>query len=687
MSDSKESNEKILEAARKRFEMSEEAESELRLKALDDIKFRAGQQWDKDVEVTRKRAGRPIFTVNRMPQFIRQITNDQRQNRPAIKVKPVDEKADVETAKVLQGLIRHIEANSNADAAYDTGFQHAVEGGFGFVRLTTDYARHDSFDQDILIKRVPNQFSCRLDPTYTEPDGSDANWGFCYEDMTKEEYEGQYGDSELAGEGDWAGVGAQYADWVKKDGVRVAEYFYKEFKPITLVELDDGKVMNKKDVPEDAYQFIKKERKSSEVVVHWVKINGYEIIEKTVWPGSWIPIIPILGDEIMVEGKRVLEGAIRHSKDSQKLHNYFISSEAEAIALAPKAPYVGPKGAFKGFEKKWATANSENHAFLEYNPTTNEGKPLAPPQRNFGEPNVQAITAARIQSADDIKATTGIYDAALGQKSNETSGVAIQRRNMQAQTANFHFVDNLSRSIKHIGKQIVELIPIVYDTERAVRIIGEDQEDKVMVIQQVVDPESGQLMSPFAIGKYDVAVDVGPSFATKRQEATESILDFMRIYPDAAPLIGDLLAGNMDWPGATEISERLKKMLPPELRDAEGEGQVDPQMQGKLEEMGQMVEALSKQLQESQDKLDSKMDDLESRERIQLLKMESDLKKELLKQDAADSRVLLEKQMQEIDANQQRLEMNSASREQTTASEQSAQMQQPTGGPPPGFNT
>jgi len=681
------SDEKILEVARRRYKASEEAENDIRQMALDDVRFRSGDQWDTNVSSVRKRSNRPCFTVNRMPQFVRQITNDQRQNRPAIKVRPIDDKGDIATADVLQGMIRHIELQSNADQAYDAAFQHAVEGGFGFVRITTEYSNSDNFDQEIRIKKVNNQFSCRLDPAYQEPDGSDATWGFCEERMSKDEYEAEYGDSQLAKQSAWDGLGADFTDWVSHDEVKVCEYFYKEFKSQKIVELVDGTIGPEKElkmqfegekIPPEA---IKQTRNAIVPIVHWCKINGYEVLEKTIWSGSWIPIIPVLGDEIIVDGKKILEGAIRHAKDSQRLLNYFVSSEAEAIALSPKAPFIGPAAAFKGYEKKWETANQENHAFLPYNPVSEGGSPVPPPQRNFGEPNVQAISQARATAGEDIKTTIGIYDAAMGARSNETSGVAIQRRNMQAQTANFHFVDNLSRSIKHIGRQIIELIPIVYDTERAVRIIGESDEEKIVIIQRTVDPETGKSTSALDTGKYDVAVDVGPSFQTKRQEATESMLEFMRVYPAAAPVLGDLIAKNGDWPGGEEVSRRLKKLAPPGIIEEEdGQApQLPPEVQQQLEQSSQMIEGLTQQLNEANTKIENKAMELESKESIELLKSEVNLKIAMLKDDAADSRQILSAQMREIDQRQKALDLKSAQRQ--------VQNNQPTGGSAPGPNT
>ncbi len=658
---SKKAHQDILEAAKKRFELAVEAERETRQEAREDIDFRIGHHWPDAIRRDREEDGKPCLTINRIPQFIRQVTNDQRQNRPAIKVSPIDDRADTDTADVFQGIIRHIEYNSNADVAYDTAFDSAASTGLGYFRVVTDYVSPDSFDQEILIKRIKNRFSVYVDPNFQEPDGSDMQWAQVFEYLQKDDFKELYPDAEMSSMSDWDQLADTAPEWVKTDSVRVAEYYYKEYESVEIMQIigQDGNPMSieAEELPKDyPAEMILNRRKSQKCVVKWVKHNGVEILDETEWAGKWIPIIPVLGDEIDVDGVRRLEGVIRHAKDSQRQLNYFVSSETETIALAPRAPWIGAAGSFDGYENEWAMANKRNVPYLQYNPVTEAGQPLAPPQRNVFEAPVQAITNARMQASEDLKATTGIYDASLGSRSNETSGIAIQRRNVQAQTNNFHYVDNLARSLRHLGRILVDLIPKVIDTPRILRIIGEDNEERIVkVYEQFV--ENGQPKRyDLGVGKYDVAVDTGPSYATKRQEAVDSMMSFLQAYPNAAPIIGDLFAKNMDWPGAQEIADRLKKTLPPELQDQPDGGEpLPPQVQGQLQQMNQMIEMLTQQVNAAQEdaqlerlKYEDKELDRQSKERIALAKNEVDIGKVLAQMGAEDARFILQSELARI---------------------------------------
>jgi hypothetical protein len=430
-----ETDEEILELARSRFRMAEEDSREVRAAALDDLEFRAGKQWPDDIIRARKDDNRPCMTVNKMPQHVRQITNEQRQNRPQIKISPVDDHADKDTAKVLQGLIRSIGNNSNADIAIDSAFEGAVESSFGFFRIATDYINPMSFDQEILIKQVPNRFSVYLDPSSKEPDGSDANWGFVFEDVSKDEFRAQYPDSKALDMSEWTSTGDD-ADWLTEASCRVAEYFYKTFKKQEIVQFSNGVVLLRKDVakaeiPEGVTEV--NSRVALVPVIKWCKINGVEVMEKKPYKGKWIPLVPVYGSILDINGKKVIESVIRHAKDSQRAFNYFVSAETEAIALAPKAPFIAAEGQITPeYRPMWESANVKNHSHLVYKPVSLLGQLAPPPQRNAYEAPIQAITSARMQSTADIKDTTGIQDASLGIRSNEQSGIAIQRRNMQS---------------------------------------------------------------------------------------------------------------------------------------------------------------------------------------------------------------------------------------------------------------
>jgi hypothetical protein len=648
----KDSTQEILSIARRRFDLCVVAEREIREEGLDDLLFRAGEQWPADIKASRDLDNRPCLTINRLPQFVRQVTNDQRQNRPSIKVSPVDDKADPDTAKVFQGLIRNIERNSNADVAYDTGFEGGVTKGFGYWRVLTAFSDPFSFKQEIKIKRIRNSFTVYLDPHYQEPDASDANYGFVFEDMSHDDYKAKYPNSQLASMTDWKSIGDNMPGWSDSSTYRVAEYFYKTFKEVDICLLSDGSVVEKSKLPKVMPEglTVVKERKTTLPAIKWCKLNAVEVLEETDWPGQWIPIVPVLGDELDIDGRKVLEGVIRHAKDPQRMYNYWASSETETIALAPRAPFIGAEGQFEGHMAAWKTANTKNHAFLQYKPKTFGGQLAPPPQRQTYEPAVQAITQARMQSADDLKATTGIYDAALGNRSNEISGRAIEGRRRQAEVSNFHLIDNLSRAIRHTGRILVDLIPYIYDVPDVIRILGEDGEPEMVQINQIFTKDGKQIAHNFGIGKYDVNVSVGPSYASKRQEAAESMMDFTKALPQQASLVLDLIAKNLDWPGADLFAERFKKSLPPGIaEEKDGEKQpLPPEAQQQMQKMSQMIEQLTGKLNEAHDTIDKDLVKVESTERIAMKKLQVEAEIEMMKVGSKESIILLQAQIGEL---------------------------------------
>lgn len=645
-------DEKILETAHARFKVAEEYWGPIYLKAKEDIEFAQGDQWPAEVKAERERDGRPCLVVNKIAQHVNQITNDQRQTRPAIKVSPVDDGADIETAKIRQGLIRHIEYDSNADTAYATGFEFAATGGVGSWRIITQYSSPSSFKLEAKIKQIKNPFSVYIDPFAKEPDGSDAEYGFVFEDLSEDQYKAAYKNSELANGDNFSSFGKEKPAWMPSGSARVAEYFYKEHSDDTLLLLSDGSEILKSELEEigslpEGLE-ITKERKTTVTKICWVKLNGNEILEKTIFPGSYIPLIPCYGKDIEIDGVRTIKGIVRDAKDSSRMNNYYTSAETEAIALVPRAPFIIAEGQIEGYEGIWSSANRRNYSYLPYKPTSIAGTVVGAPQRNSIDTSTNAITQARMLASDDIKAVTGIHDAALGARSNETSGVAIQRRTAQANTANFHFIDNLYRSIRHTGRILNEIIPTVYDAAQTVRIIGEEGEERIVRINEEFSDNGKPVTYAMDKGKFDVTVDSGPSFQTKRQEAVASMLEMSRSVPQLMQIAGDLMVKNMDWPGASEISERLKKMLPPNLQDQKEQPEVDPQMQQQMQAAQQMIEQLTADNNALSGEKEQKLLELESKERIEFKKLEVQLEIKRAELDMKDSHALLSAEIAQI---------------------------------------
>lgn len=599
----KKGDDDIIKQARERFERSAEAEADNRKEAEADLKFaRLGEQWDQSTLEKRSRDSRPALTVNKLPAYIRQVVNDSRLNKPSIKVHPADSGADVETAKIFDGLVRNIEACSDADVAYDTAIDNAASIGFGYFRVSIDYAHDDAFDADLWIERIANPFSVYGDPEGTKADSSDWNFCFVIEQIHRKTFERKYKDGKPVS---WEQYEDLESPWNNEDDtIALAEYWVREEYEREIVQLSNGQVLDA-EVFEAQSEVMaamginevqRRTTKSHRVTQHLM--TGVEVLETTRWPGKWIPVIPVYGEEVNEKGKRHLRSLIRDAKDPQRMVNYWRTTATEMVALAPKAPWVGPSGAFDTDADKWATANTEAWPYLQYDGAV-------PPQRQpFAGIPAGALQEA-LNASDDIKAIIGLFDASLGAKSNETSGRAIMARQREGDVSTFHFIDNLTRAIRHCGRILIDVIPKVYTGERIIRVLGEDgKEEAVQLGQPTQGPEGVNRVYDLAAGKYDLTVSSGPSFGTRRQEAAAQMVEFMRSFPQAAQVIGDLVAKNLDWPGSEEMAERLQALLPPGLKgDGDEAPRLTPQHMQQMQQMGAML----KQLQAENAQLKSEM--------------------------------------------------------------------------------
>jgi hypothetical protein len=618
-----------LDEMRSRYTMAIAAYSDSREDELDDLRFMAGSpdnqwQWPADVLATRGAVqgqtinARPCLTINKLPQHVRQVTNEQRQNRPSGKVIPADDKADVEVAAIYDGMVRHIEYMSDADVAYDTACENQVTYGEGYIRVLTEYCDEDSFDQDLRIGRVRNSFSVYMDPMSQDPTGADAEWCFITQDITKQEYERDYPDAAPLSSILASGVGDQYlSQWLTEDTLRIAEYFYYKHEEATLNLYPGNQSFFDKSPEDKAMKEMGlkpiKSRRVDRKKVMWMKTNGFESLEEREWAGKWIPVVRVIGNEFEVEGQIYISGLVRNAKDAQRMYNYWTSQEAEMLALAPKAPFIGYGGQFEGYEMQWKTANTTNWPYLEVNPdvTDGMGAVLPLPQRAAPPLPQTGLIQAKMGASDDIKSTTGQYDSSLGATSNERSGRAILAREKQGDTGTYHYVDNLARAIRHITRQLVDMIPKIYDTERIARIVGLDGEvDMVKInpqqpnpVNEIRDVNTGVLIEKIynpGVGRYDVVVTTGPSYMTKRQEAMDAMSQILQGNPQLWSVAGDLFVKNMDWPGSEELAARLAKTIDPKLLE---DGDKDPALQAaeqQMQAMGAELDQMAQMMQNFQ---------------------------------------------------------------------------------------
>ena len=593
----------IVKTALEQFKESEEVSQPTREEAEADILFsRLGEQWPQEIKRLRAEEARPCLTFNKHPSFIRQVVNDGRQNKPGINVHPVDNGADKETAQVIGGLVRSIERKSMADIAYDTALDHAVTGGFGFIKVGIDYCHDMSFDKECLIERVPNPFMIHWDVNSTAFDSSDWDYAFETEWIKESEFKRRYkGKSPNSFEADDRD---QIAYWREDDHIRVVRYWRRTATKKNLVMLTNGQVYLEEDMPKAARDIasaggrdmgqatddelksyllnvatvqmgapveVARERETEIFEVKHSLMNAGEVLEEEKeWPGSTIPICPVWGEEVYAQGRRHFRSLVRDARDAQTEYNYGRSAAIELTSLMPKAPWLVPKGAIDPKDKqKWVHANTRSYAYLEYDA---QAGPMPQRQQFAGAPVAQMQQAAT--AADDMKSIMGIYDASLGARSNETSGKAIRERKVESETSNFHFFDNQNRAIRALGKILVEVIPHTYKDRQSVRILGEDEADSVARLKQsngeTYDPETEERLYDMSVGKYDVTLRSGPSYQTQREETREALMELVRTRPDAAMLVGDELMKYLDFVGSEKLARRFELMLPPQIQQAEG---------------------------------------------------------------------------------------------------------------------
>jgi hypothetical protein len=609
----------VIQTAIDRFKLAAEADESWRMECLDDLDFSIGNQWPLTIQTIREKDGRPCLVMDQIQQSIRLVCNQYRQQPPSITINPVGNGADVDTAEIIQGCVRHIEVNSDAQVVYEKTHEGMVRTGFHSCRLLSDYTDDDSDEQDIVIEWIKNGFSVYWQPGVPQ---EKARYCFIISDMPMETFNTEFPDSIMASSSEWTATGNQPPTWINKDYIRVAEYF-------EVVDVDRGK------------------GKRPKKKVIWRKLTAYEILEGgeegQELPGTSIPVFTAYADDIDVDGKRYVAGLVRNAKGPQRQYNYMVSGATEAVSLAPKAPWIVAEGQIGGAQQvMWEQANVRNFAVLTYKQTDVGGKPAPPPQRNIAEPPIAGMSQMISQASLDLKASLGIYDPSLGQRRGDESGKAIERLQAQGNVATLNYSDNMGRMLKRLGKSMLEWIQVIYDTPRVQRVINPDGSVKHVVIHNGEEQqEQAQMMAEQAnikniynigVGKYDVIISVGPTYQSKRQESVQTGIDLLKtIPPQQSAIVTDLVVREMDTPWAEQVADRIKKTLPPNIvGDDDSDPQVKmQQMQAQMQQLAQQHDLLTKALQDAQKVVETKQ--IEQQGKLQIAQVQEMTKTEIVK--------------------------------------------------------
>jgi hypothetical protein len=618
-----------IDEAKKFLKLANDADTNNRSEALEDLKFAAGDQWPVEIQNSRTLEARPCLTINKIDAYVRQVTNQQRQQRPRIKVHGMNSQSDAKVADILTGICRHIEVNSDADHAYDNAFNYAVRMGFGYWRVKTDYVREDSFDQEIYIEPIHNPFTVYFDPNSTLPDGSDAEKCLITQVVSKEIFRKMYPDADDGTGFSQRGTGDSNAEWVMKEDIRIAEYFYTERKPDKLCLLSNGVKKFRSELPKQDELLamgvvVIDERASFRKEIKQIKCTAIEVLEEGIWPSKYIPIVPVYGEEFVVENKRKKYGLVRMAKDPQRMYNFWKTALTESVALAPKAKWLLAEGQDEGHENEWAMANIKAMPVLRYKQKDIEGVPAPVPTRIQPEAPPAGIIAAADGINADMQAVLGIFDPNQMATGN-ISGKALNGQQQQIDLTNFHYYDNLTRSIKHTAKIILDLVPKIYDQARVMRIIGDDGKPDLVDINKRQSDEQGvmTILNDVTVGEYDVVMDTGPGYNSKRIEAVNSMMPMLSADPNLMNVAGDLIFRNMDFPGADVIADRLAAANP--LAQIDDKSPVPPQVQMQLAQSKKTIEELQQQLQGMQLMLKNRSD-------VEQMKQEAETKRTLIKE-------------------------------------------------------
>lgn len=624
----------ILLEAKKRFRICEDWEAQARTYFEYDYKFANGDsnnmyQWDKWVIGDRQTNQRPCLTINKTQQHNLQIINDGKQNKPGVTIRPVGDEASFEAAQVFQEVVRHIEYISNAENVYDYAAQFQVNAGWGYWRVVIEPISDDSFDKEIYIRRIKDPRSVYIDPFINEVDGSDARFGFIFDDMPKDLYEAAYPKFKDVGNASLGFVSDSYG-WIQQNTIRVAEYFRKTQKEdklvaFTLPETGEQIITKWSELPKDGreiFQEIKKregnlplaartyrERETVSDDIEVIKIAGNRIIDRQPWLGKYIPIVRLIGTETVIDGIWDCKGHTRALLDPQRIYNINSSANVEFGALQTKSPITAPVEAIEGFEDIYARANIDNLSVLPYNGLNEQGQPIPAPQRMQGPVSSQAYVEQMKIAQEEMMMVSGQYQAQMGENENAKSGVAINARQRQGDRATYHFIDNQAIAIRFTGKILIDLIPKVYDTERVIRIEAKDGS----VMDVTIDPNAPQPMQKVnqdqpesdnaqeiaqiifnpGVGTYDVQSDTGPSFATRRQEAFNALTQIAAQNKEFMGVAGDILWKVADFPEAQVLAQRWRKIIP---KNITGDG-PDAATEDMMHKAADQIQLLQSQLQ------------------------------------------------------------------------------------------
>jgi hypothetical protein len=607
----------IFEEARDRLQIAVDAESQNRNAAKVDLLFKEGDHatiWNTPGGPTSASMDSPELVINITDALVRRVVNNMKQQRPRGKAHPVGEGASIEIADVINGIGRHVEYRSEASVAYDTAGEMAVTCGWGYWRIVSEYVAPDSFDQDIRILPIRNIFTVYMDPGAIMPTANDANWCLVTVKMKRTEYKRQYPRAENVAWND-TGRDEWRIDWEDKEEIRLAEYFRIKEKTAKLYRLKDAKgeelhkfadEMPSSESLQAAGLTVVDERESSRREVQWFKLNGTKVVERAILPGTWIPIIRCEGNAVDVDGKILRRGMVRAMQDPQRMVDYGEVAKIKRLGLTPQAPWIAAEGQLDG-HPEWVNSNQEPVPVLTYKPITvqtDQGEQILPPPQRQPPAQLEAgFSEFTNGMRANLLAVAGMpNDPGQDMTGQVVSGRAISKRQQLSDQSHYQYYDNQTLAIAHTWRIMLEWIPHYISTERMQRIIGEDGMPKMTTVNQKVTEDGvTKVKNDITVGRYDVVMDTGPGYDTKREEGSEALQNLMAV-PALAEIVAkvgaDLVFRSIDHPYMQELADRIAAATPEGLQTIMD--QLPERAKSIVRSMGAQIKQLQQQLQQTQ---------------------------------------------------------------------------------------
>lgn len=655
----------FIERSRDRWKTADQSSSTFRAKMREDQLFASGggHQWTEEERQNRNDDARPCLEINRIPQFIRQVSNQARASRSQIQYTPRSGGATQELASVLTGLARAIETESDADIAYDTAVEHQLRSGMGFVRLRSAWANDTGFETVCRIERLRNPLAVYWDPSVQDATFADARYMHIVALLGKDEYDARWGKTRSYNSLTEFRTGRVADDWLPEGQVVVTEYFYVEVEPKPLLQLANGVTVWAEDLQDYlvAWQManppgapmppVIRQRSVDTRVVRWCLHNAVDILEGDetrtkgrVLPGTRIPIFPVIGDEIDCDGEVDYRGMVRDAKDPQRLYNYWTSTIAESIALTPKSPWLAEAEQVASYFDDWKEANRKTQSVLLYNAKTVDGQLVPAPIRNVAEPPIQAMVLGLKESDQDLKSVMGLFEASLGSPGPQQSGKAISAVQQQGLLANSNFIDNQQRTKRALGRALLDWIRVVYDTPRLVHVLDPANKSQAVMVhagQQNAPPSPPPDVTKvfdISVGTYDVTIATGPSFQTERQRAEANLLELFKVLPGLGQIGADILLEHSDNPAAVALSKRAKLMLPPQVQAADDPTLALPKLLAQNQQMQMVIQKAQQAIQKMAQTLEK--EELSASAKIQVAMIQADAAMAVAASKSQDTRAL-----------------------------------------------